>query len=176
MSTVLPSAPGPSSQRTEAAQQLGRAFKGAMAAVRRLRGRETHQPGELSDAQYSALFCLRSADAMSSGEIAVAADVSAASATEMLEGLARAGLVQRVRSERDRRVVLSSLTEHGRELVEARHARFQPRFEAALAGFSPAELHTAAGVLEALRAMFEDLADERTLGTPPPGAVPTSDT
>jgi DNA-binding MarR family transcriptional regulator len=167
MSTTIPPVPGAGTQRAEAGQQLGRAFKGALAAVRRLRGRETHQPGELSDAQYSALFCLRTAEAMSSGEIAVAADVSAASATEMLEGLARAGLVERVRSDRDRRVVLSSLTERGRELVEARHARFQPRFEAALADFSPEEMQTAAAVLEALRAMFEDLARERTMGLPP---------
>jgi DNA-binding MarR family transcriptional regulator len=168
LSTVIPPVPSAGAERAVASQQLGRAFKGAMAAVRRLRGRETHQPGELSDAQYSALFCLRTAEAMSSGEIAVAADVSAASATEMLEGLARAGLVERVRSERDRRVVLSSLTEHGRELVEARHARFQPRFEAALAGFRPEELHTAAAVLDALRAMFEELAEERTAVAPPP--------
>jgi DNA-binding MarR family transcriptional regulator len=167
MSTTIPPVPGAGTQRAEAGQQLGRAFKGALAAVRRLRGRETHQPGELSDAQYSALFCLRTAEAMSSGEIAVAADVSAASATEMLEGLARAGLVERVRSDRDRRVVLSSLTERGRELVEARHARFQPRFEAALSDFSPEELQTAAAVLEALRAMFEALAQERTMGLPP---------
>ena len=40
-------------------EQLARSFKAAMAAVRRLRGRETHRPGELSDAQYSLLFCMR---------------------------------------------------------------------------------------------------------------------
>jgi DNA-binding MarR family transcriptional regulator len=166
MSTAAPRST-PETERAEAGAELGRAFKGTMAAVRRLRGRETHTPGELSDAQYSALFCLRSAETLSSGEIAVAADVSPASATEMLEALARAGLVERVRSERDRRVVLSSLTERGRELVEARHARFQPRFDAAVAGFSAQELQTAAAVLEALRAMFEQLAEERTMGTPP---------
>src|SRR5437764_5937438 len=75
-----------------AGEDFGRAFKGTMAAVRRLRGRETHQPGELSDAQYSALFCLRANETLSTGEIAVEAGVSPASATEMLDGLARAGL------------------------------------------------------------------------------------
>jgi DNA-binding MarR family transcriptional regulator len=144
-----------------AGQAVGRAFKGTMAAVRRLRGRETHQPGELSDAQYHALACLRDQEAMPTGEIALAADVSPASATEMLEGLARAGLVERIRSERDRRVVLSSLTDRGRELVEERHARFQSRFQNATAQFSADELRTAASVLEALRGMFEELAEER---------------
>jgi hypothetical protein len=45
-------------RRQRAAAQLGRSFKGAMAAVRRLRGRETRHPGELSDAQYGLLFGL----------------------------------------------------------------------------------------------------------------------
>ena len=49
--------------RRQAAEQMARSFKGAMAAVRRLRGRESHRPGELSDAQYSLLFCLRESDA-----------------------------------------------------------------------------------------------------------------
>jgi DNA-binding MarR family transcriptional regulator len=150
-----------SSDRQSAEEQFGQAFKDTMGAVRRLRGRETHQPGGLSDAQYGALFCLRASEALSTGDIAVAAGVSPASATEMLDALARAGLVERVRSERDRRVVLSSLTERGRELVEARHARIAPRFQAALAGFTAEDLRTAAAVLDAVRGMFDELADER---------------
>ena len=149
-------------ERSEAAEALSRALKGTMGAIRRLRGRETHQPSELSDAQYSALFCLRARETLSTGEIAMAADVSPASATEMLDALARAGLVERTRSQRDRRVVLSSLTERGRELVEARRAKFEPRFQAALAPFSPDELRSAAAVLDALREMFEQVAQERS--------------
>jgi hypothetical protein len=44
--------------RTEALERLGRSFKGVTAAARRLRGRETHRPGELSFAQSSLLFGL----------------------------------------------------------------------------------------------------------------------
>ena len=44
--------------RAETLEQLGHSFKTAMAAVRRLRGRETHRPGELSYAQYALLFGL----------------------------------------------------------------------------------------------------------------------
>ena len=150
------------SDREAARDEFSQAFKGAMGALRRMRGRETHQPGGLTDAQYSALFCLREQQVLSTGEIALAADVSPASATEMLDALARAGLVARTRSERDRRVVLSSLTERGRELVEARHARVVPRIQAALADFSAEELRTAAAVVGALRGMFEELAEERS--------------
>lgn len=152
---------GPDLERIAAGEELGRSFKRTMAALRRMRGRETHQPGELSDAQYGVLFCLRDAEALAAGEVALAADLSPASTTEMLEGLERAGLVRRFRSERDRRVVHSSLTERGRELVEERRARHEPRFRAALARFSPQELRTAAAVLDGLRGMFDELAEER---------------
>lgn len=152
----------PDAAREEATAQLARAFKGALAARRRMRGRESQSVGELGDAAYGVLFCLREADALPAGEIAVAAELSPAAATEMLESLAEAGLVHRTRSERDRRVVLNALTERGRELVERRHALYEPRFRAAFAEFSPEELRTTAAVLDALRAMFDELSALRT--------------
>jgi DNA-binding MarR family transcriptional regulator len=145
-------------ERPAASAELGRAFKGLMAAVRRLRGRETRQHGGLSDAQYGLLFGLREHQQLASGELAGLADLSAASAAEMLEGLAAAGLVKRVRSERDRRVVLTSLTERGHALVQERHAKYAPRWNAALSEFSDRELRTAAAVLDRLRGVFDDTA------------------
>src|SRR6201995_4125440 len=139
-----------------AAQELGRAFKSCLSAVRRLRGRENRAHGELSDAQYGLLFSLVDHEALPSSELACLANLSPATATGMLDGLAAAGLVSRVRSERDRRVVLTSLTKHGRALVDARHAEFAPRFAAALAEFSDEELRTAAAVLGRLSAMFNE--------------------
>lgn len=144
-----------------AGEQVARSFKRAMAAVRRLRGRETHRPGELTDAQYGLLFCLRDQAQMSVRDLAYAADLSPASVTEMLDGLAAAGLVDRQRSDSDRRVVLTSLTDSGRGLVEERRARFEPRLRAALEPFSENELVVAAAVLERLRDLFEEIADER---------------
>jgi len=150
----------PEREQGDAAQDVARSFKRAMAAVRRLRGRETHRPGELTDAQYGLLFCLRDQAQMSVRELAEAADLSPASVTEMLEGLTAAGLVERERSDRDRRVVLTSLTESGRGLVEERRARFEPRFRAAMGSFSEDELVVAAAVLDRLRDLFEEIADE----------------
>ena len=149
-------------QERDPAEQVARSFKRAMAAVRRLRGRETSRPGELTDAQYSLLFCLRDQSQMSVRDLAYAADLSPASVTEMLDGLLAAGLVQRQRSDRDRRVVFTSLTDSGRGLVEERRARFEPRLRAALEPFSEDELVVAAAVLERLRALFEELVDERS--------------
>jgi DNA-binding MarR family transcriptional regulator len=145
---------------TQARQQLGRSFKRALAAQRRMRSREHRRAGELSDAQYGLLFCLRERHELSSSELAYASDLSPAAATELLEALHDAGLVQRTRSASDRRVVLTSLTERGRELVEERRARIEPRFRAALSQFSDQELLTAAAVLDRLAAMFDELAEE----------------
>jgi DNA-binding MarR family transcriptional regulator len=145
---------------TEAFLAVGRSFKRAMAAVRRLRSRETRRPGGLSDAQYGLLFNLRERSELSSSELAVAADLSAATATEMLEPLEQAGLVTRNRSERDRRVVLISLTERGRGLVDERRAHFEPRWRAAFAEFSEEELRTTAAVLDRMAALFDDLHDD----------------
>jgi DNA-binding MarR family transcriptional regulator len=145
--------------RAETLEQLGHSFKTAMAAVRRLRGRETHRPGELSYAQYALLFGLSGcAGDTSARELARATDLSPATVTPMLDHLAAAGLVQRVRSERDKRVVFTSLTERGRALVAERRARFEPRWRAALAEFDDDELRIAAAVLERLGAMFEDFS------------------
>jgi MarR family transcriptional regulator, organic hydroperoxide resistance regulator len=145
----------------EPLEHVSRAFKRAMASVRRLRGREIRRPGELSDAQFGLLFGLREHTELSSRELADAADVSPAAATEMLDGLVAAGLVRRERSERDRRVVLVSLTERGSALVEERRARLEPRWRAAFADFSDRELLAAASVLERLRSLFDEIADER---------------
>jgi DNA-binding MarR family transcriptional regulator len=162
----------PRTQRTDALEQLGRSFKGAMAAVRRLRGRETHRPGELSFAQYSLLFGLVDGDARSARELAVAADLSAATVTQMLESLAAAGLVARVRSTGDRRVVLTSLTERGAVLIAERRARLQPRWRAAFDEFSDDELQIAAAVLERLRETFQGFADSDELDS---AAAPDAD-
>lgn len=144
--------------RVEILEEVGRSFKGAMAALRRLRGRETHQPGELSYAQYGLLFGLWDGSARSSRELAFLGDISPATAAEMLDGLAAAGLVDRVRSEEDKRIVLNSLTGRGRELIEQRRRLYEPRWRAALADFSQEELHSAARVLDAIRAMFDENA------------------
>jgi DNA-binding MarR family transcriptional regulator len=145
--------------RPQVLEEVGRAFKGTMSALRRMRGRETHHPGELSYAQYGLLFGLYLGESMSSRELAAAADVSPATAAEMLDSLAAQGLVERVRSLEDKRIVLTSLTDRGRAVVEERRARYEPRWQGALAQFSDAELHTAAEVLEALRRMFDELAE-----------------
>jgi DNA-binding MarR family transcriptional regulator len=160
--------PGEAVEREEALARLGTAFKGAMGAIRRLRGRDTHRPGELSFAQYHLLFGLAGQSELSSGELAQAADLAPATVTQMLDSLAAMGLVERTRSERDRRIVTCALTPRGRELVADRRQQFELRWTAALAGFDAAALATAATVLDHLRAMYDGFADNPV----PPPATP----
>ena len=158
MSVKSPRSPG-TAAAPDALEAVGMAFKAAIAAVRRMRGRETHHPGELSYAQYGLLFGLHHGTPKSSRDLAHAADVSPATAAEMLDGLAAAGLVARERSHEDKRVVLTSLTERGLTLIEARRALYEPRWRAALSEFSDEELRTTTAVLRALRDFFDDLAE-----------------
>lgn len=146
--------------RSESLQAFGRVFKAANAALRRMRGRETHHPGELSYAQYGLLFGLCDGVPRSLRELAIAADVSPATAAEMLDSLVAAGLVERVRSVQDKRVVLTSLTERGHALIDERRVRYERRWRSALKEFSDEELLAAAAVLDRVRGMFDELAGE----------------
>lgn len=142
------------------AGQVGLAFKRAMVAVRRLRGRETHRPGELSYAQYSLLFGLAKTGECSARELAEQADLTPATVAQMLDHLETAGLVARGRSKDDRRIVLTALTEHGTDVVAARQARMEPRWQAALAEFTDRDLAAAARVLNRLADLFDSLPDD----------------
>ncbi len=139
--------------------ELRVAFKRAMVAVRRLRGRETQRPDQVSFAQYGLLFSLSGADERSARDLAEQADLSPATVAQMLEGLEAQGLVERTRSAQDRRVVLSSLTERGAQIVADRHAMIEPRWRAALSEFNDNELEVSARVLNRLADYFEDLSE-----------------
>ena len=146
--------------RKQAFDDLATAFKGALAAVRRVRGRETQRPGELSFAQYHVLFALHHESPLSTGELAARAELTPATVTQMLDALVAMGLVERTRSSSDRRIVMCSLTERGRDLTAERRTYFERRWRATLDDFTAAELMTAAAVIGRLRAFYEELLDD----------------
>jgi DNA-binding MarR family transcriptional regulator len=139
---------------------LGRAFRRVFRGVIRMRGRDTHLGGsELSHAQFELLIELYERGELPAGELATAAQLSPAAVTQMLDHLAASGQVERVRSQRDRRVVVSRLTPQGRRKILAKRAIWQHRWEHALDGLSARELRAATRVLERLSAVFEDAGD-----------------
>jgi MarR family transcriptional regulator, organic hydroperoxide resistance regulator len=140
--------------------QVGLAFKRAMVAVRRLRGRETQRIGQLSYAQYGLLHGLAERCECSARDLAEHSNLSPATVTQMLEHLENAGLVTRTRSEQDRRVVLSVLTDRGAAVVAERQLQMEARWTDALHEFSDSDLATATKVLNRVADLFESLSQE----------------
>lgn len=145
----------PPAASTDPQTRLGQSFKAAIGSLRRLRGRETREPGRLSYAQYGLLFGLADQPELSASRLACIADLAPGTVTEMLDHLEDGGLVQRTRSARDKRVVLVTLTDQGRERVERRRTELEGGWQGALAGFTDGELLTASAVLDRLAEMFD---------------------
>jgi DNA-binding MarR family transcriptional regulator len=142
---------------SEELAELGLAFRHVFRTLSRLRGRDTHLGGsELSHAQFELLIELDERGGLPAGELAAAARLTPATVTQMLDHLAACGHVERVRSETDRRVVVSRLTAQGRRKIDAKRKAWQSRWEQALEGVDAEDLRTATGVLERLGAMFEN--------------------
>lgn len=137
--------------------QVGVAFKRAMVALRRLRGRESQRIGQLSFAQLGLLHGLAGRSECSARQLAEHSDLSPATVTQMLESLEAAGLVTRTRSAQDRRVVHTVLTEQGAAVVEGRQRDMEERWNKALGDFSVEELGTAAKVLGRVADLLETL-------------------
>jgi DNA-binding MarR family transcriptional regulator len=169
MSTPAAIEPKPQSPEARDAQltELGLAFRRVFRSFNRLRGRDTHLGGsELSHAQFELLIELFERGELPAGELAAAARLTPATVTQMLDHLAEQGHVERVRSEIDRRVVVSRLTPQGRRKIEAKREAWKQLWEHALTGVEIDELRAATRVLERLGAMVEDAPPAAPCETP----------
>ena len=156
--TVEPGSPPPE-PRDARLTELGLAFKRVFRTLNRMRGRDTHLAhSELSHAQFELLIELQERGPLSAGELAAAARLAPGTVTQMLDGLAESGHVERARSELDRRVVVSRLTPLGEHQIQIKREAWKARWEGALEGVSERDLQAATRVLERLGAMFEDTA------------------
>ena len=151
----------------EALDALRAAFVGLLGAERRLRGREGQQAEQLSLAHYRMLTCLLDHDRLPSGRLAAAADLTPASATQMLDLLEKRGMVVRERDPLDRRVVVAALTAEGRRLTAQRRAEFRALWEEMLGDLDEAELAAGIAVLGRVAQVLEVLA-ERKAAAPAP--------
>jgi DNA-binding MarR family transcriptional regulator len=142
---------------TVALEELREAFSELSAAQRRLRGRDQARPGQLSYAQFNAIRHIAEEGETTAGSIAKAAELSPASVTAMLDGLERAALVARHRSDQDRRVVIVTLTAQGRDLLDRKHAHWREIWQERFADLSEQEVEAAKRVLHELAALLDDL-------------------
>jgi DNA-binding MarR family transcriptional regulator len=165
------SASAPADGLSPTLSELGLAFRHVFRALSRLRGRDTHLGGsELSHAQYELLSELDERGELPAGELATAARLTPATVTQMLDHLAACGHVERVRSETDRRVVVSRLTDEGKDKIEAKRNAWQTRWQGALGDVSERDLRAATKVLQRLGAMFEDVPADGSCEAPAEGS------
>jgi MarR family transcriptional regulator, organic hydroperoxide resistance regulator len=152
-------APGGLGALSPQLSELGFAFRDVFRTLSRLRGRDTHLEGsQLSHAQFELLIELDERGELPAGELAAAARLTPATVTQMLDHLAASGHVERVRSQTDRRVVVSRLTAQGRAATAAKHSAWQSRWAQALGDVPERDLRAATRVLQRLGRMFDEAA------------------
>ena len=142
----------------EDVEALRLAFVELLRAERRLRGRDQKRTdGGLSMAQYRALARLLDEPELPAGRLAEAADVQPGSMTQMLDGLERDGMVERRRSDADRRVVTVRLTPEGRRAALAKRRHVARIWQAALGDLDPAEVRAGTDVLRRIAAFLDEV-------------------
>lgn len=143
--------------REDAVADARLALREFLAAQRRLRGREAQRHDTLSFSQYAVLRVLVDGDEHPIGELAAAADVSPASATKMIDGLERSGLVARVRDVEDRRRVGVTITDDGRAALAGKDREIQVAWERVLLDAEQDEITAIATALRHVAAIYERL-------------------
>jgi MarR family transcriptional regulator, organic hydroperoxide resistance regulator len=143
---------------SDATEAVRLAFVELMGAERRLRARDQKcAKGDLTQGQIRALFTMDKSGEATAGELAKAAELSPASVSTMLDNLERDGIVSRHRSAQDRRVVVVTLTDSGRALLDTKRDAWRARGAAALAGVPDEHLVAAADVMHRMAQMLDGL-------------------
>jgi DNA-binding MarR family transcriptional regulator len=149
------------SARSDTATDFDAAWDEFFGAIRRARGRaaaEAEREG-LSVAQFGLLYSfvrLRRGEALPVGALAEAAGIAQPTATRMLDGLERQGIVERRPSTEDRRSVSVQLTDRGRRLLNRKRKLVDTKRKAVFESLDPADREAAARLLRALAAAIED--------------------
>ncbi|GAB5099732.1 MULTISPECIES: MarR family winged helix-turn-helix transcriptional regulator [unclassified Caballeronia] len=101
-----------------------------------------HTSSELgiTGTQASIMFMLAVGKCATAADIAREYGIDASAVTRLIDRLEKRGLLSRVRSEADRRVVRLALTEDGRVMAEQVPAIFTSVLDNLLAGFTPEEV------------------------------------
>ena len=136
-----------------ATEEFTAAWEAFFRTTRRLRARAGRvRDDRLSRPQYHLLEPLRGGGELTVGELAEA------TATRMLDCLARLGYVLRRHSESDRRAVLVALTPAGAEALEVAHAEATAFRRKLFESLPPEDREHAARLLRRLAAAMEEQA------------------
>ena len=117
---------------------------------------------ELTFSQWTTLVALHDGRIATAGDLAHNICHDAGSLTRLIDEMVNRGLVNRNRSESDRRVVTLSLTARGRALVEQLAPQVMHFWNGLLSGFSHAELDTLISLLTRLVLAAEAQSEKKT--------------
>jgi DNA-binding MarR family transcriptional regulator len=128
-------------------------------AVRRARGRAARETGTegLSLAQYQLLAAFCDRNEWPVGELAEAGGVAPPTATRMLDGLERDGVVERSHSTEDRRRVTVRLTTRGRRMLKRKREMVAAKRLELFKSLTASERRDAERLLTRLAGLIEDL-------------------
>lgn len=128
-------------------------------ASRAARARVAREPGfaGITLAQYQLLDAVDQLGERGNARVAELAGVSGATATQTLARLEERELIRRERAATDGRAVTIALTARGRELLEEKRSLLSKRARALFESLEPAHRERAAGLLDELAELVEQL-------------------
>jgi len=126
-------------------------------ALLRARSRAWQQKTPLTPAQYYLLLALSHEPGLGVGEMAAAAGCSSPTATRMLDGLERDGVVVREPSTEDRRRTIVSLTPKGKRLLARQRRHSQEKKQRLYDQLTPEERRQTEDALRRLAELIGEL-------------------
>ena len=136
--------------------RLTDAWEEFIVAVRRSRARSGALDREVSLSQYEFARPLLSGP-MAVGQLAERFGIAPATATQVLDGLEREGMIERSRSSGDRRSVTITLTSRGRRAMERKRRSLEERRRRLFEALAPEERPQAERVLRHLAQIMHEL-------------------
>lgn len=138
-------------------ETFSRAWEAFVLALRRSQARNRDPGSRLSLSQWDLLRGIDRGEQPGVGVLAAAAGIAPATATRVLDGLERDGIVRRLRPDGDRRTVTVALTEEGRRRLRRTQSWLAGRERRLLERLAPGEREAAARLLGHLAEIIEDL-------------------
>ena len=149
--------PSQAAPRGQALDRLARAAYSLSAADSRLRGRATRIAGAISLTHARAMRALADQGPLTIAQLATATETTNAAATQLVNGLVRAGYVTRERSANDKRSVVVALTAAGLQRHRDRQTTLVRALQAAFAEDDSTALDAATDVLRRLVGIYDQL-------------------
>jgi DNA-binding MarR family transcriptional regulator len=138
-------------QPYDVTRSVGHQLVGVMIQMRR-EAEARMAPHGLTDAQWKPLWAIQTGRASTANELARSMDIDASAVTRLLDRLEAKGLIERVRSAEDRRVVRLRLTPTGQEVTQVIPQVLATVNRDFLQGFAEAEIDQLRGFLTRMAA------------------------